>query len=745
MKIRTLACVAATLPCISAVHAQTATPVPAQTGTAGGSVVSMEAIKVEASADASAGGLAVPFAGGQVATGGRVGILGTQDNMSTPFSITSYTNELIQDKQARSVGDVLQNDSGVRVARGFGNFQESYFIRGFILSSDDVAYNGLYSLLPRQYIATELFERVEVLRGATAFLTGATPGGGGIGGVINLVPKRAPNEPLARVTTGVGSGGQFQLSTDIARRFGPDDSTGIRLNAAQRSGDTGIDDEHSRTSLVSLGIDWRSADTRLSGDIGWQENKLKRPRPNVTMGSTVTTVPDAPDASSNYAQPWSYSNERDVFGTLRAEHDFSDKLTGWAAYGFRRSDEANSLGNVTLTNGSTGAGNFYRFDNTREDSVNTGEVGLRAKLRTGPVGHEVVVSASFFDLKKKNAYIMDFDNTYPTNIYDPISYDKPAFSAGALRGNDIDNPALQGRTRMSSYALGDTMSFLDDKVLLTLGIRHQRMSTRSYSYDNGTGNGGNETGAYDKSRNSPAAGVVFKVAPSVSLYANYIEALVQGDTAPANANGKPVPNVGTVLSPYVSKQKEIGAKYEGDGLGAGLALFSTDKPRSAYNANNELTASGKDRHQGVELTVYGEPIQSVRVLGGLTWLDAEQRSTGKPSIDGNRVIGVPRFQANMGVEWDIPGVQGLAVDGRVVYTGSSYADDANTLKVPGWTRFDAGLRYMTDVDGHVVTLRARVENIANRNYWSSVGGYPGNGYLVLGGPRTFLLSASMDF
>jgi DNA-binding transcriptional LysR family regulator len=32
-----------------------------------------------------------------------------------------------------------------------------------------VAYNGLYSLLPRQYIATELFERVEVLRGASAF------------------------------------------------------------------------------------------------------------------------------------------------------------------------------------------------------------------------------------------------------------------------------------------------------------------------------------------------------------------------------------------------------------------------------------------------------------------------------------------------------------------------------------------------------------------------------------------------
>ncbi|KKN65572.1 hypothetical protein LCGC14_0480450 [marine sediment metagenome] len=146
----------------------------------------MEPITVEASADASAEGLSPVYPGGQVARGGRAGILGTRDNADTPFSITSYTSELIQDKQARSVGDVLQNDPSVRVARGFGNFQESYFIRGFVLSSDDTAFNGLYSLLPRQYIATELFERVEVLRGASNFLSGATPGGGGLGGAINL-------------------------------------------------------------------------------------------------------------------------------------------------------------------------------------------------------------------------------------------------------------------------------------------------------------------------------------------------------------------------------------------------------------------------------------------------------------------------------------------------------------------------------------------------------------------------------
>ena len=103
------------------------------------------------------------------------------------------------------MGAVLRSDPFVNVARGFGNFQEAYFIRGFVVTSDDTAYNGLYSLLPRQYIATELFERVELLRGPSAFLTGINPGGGGIGGAINLLPKRAPNEPLSRVTVGVGS------------------------------------------------------------------------------------------------------------------------------------------------------------------------------------------------------------------------------------------------------------------------------------------------------------------------------------------------------------------------------------------------------------------------------------------------------------------------------------------------------------------------------------------------------------
>jgi len=714
---------------LAAAQAQTASPAP----TTPDSSHSLATITVNASADASVQGLSPAFAGGQVARGGRAGILGTRDNMDTPFSITSYTNELIQDRQARSVGDVLQNDPTVRVARGFGNFQESYFIRGFILTSDDVAYNGLYGLLPRQYIATELFERVEVLRGASAFLNGATPNGAAIGGSVNLVPKRAPNEPLSRITVGAGSGGQTSVSADVARRFGPDQSTGLRLNLGHREGGSGVDNEEARLDVASVALDWRSRDLRLSGDIGHQKHGLRQTRTNVTL-SGVTAVPAVPDNRANFAQPWTFSDETDTFGTLRGEYDINDQLTAWAAYGGRRSDEANSLANLTVTNATTGAGNVSRFDNTREDRVSTGEVGLRGKLRTGSVGHEWVVSASSFELEKNNAYAWDFFNTLSTNLYTPTSYARPGFSGTALRGNNLASPALNGRIRLKSTAVGDTLSLLDNSLLVTLGLRHQQLQINNYAYNTGVED------SYNKSRTSPVAGVVYKAGKQVSVYANYVEGLSQGETAPGTAS-----NRGEMLAPFVSKQQEIGVKYDGGRIGGGIALFSTTKPRTLTNAANVFTAEGEDRHRGMELTAFGEVTRGLRLLGGATWLDARQLATGAAATDGQRVIGVPRMQGSMGVEWDVPAACGLALDSRVVHTGSSYANATGTLKVPGWTRLDVGARYLTEIQGRLVTLRARIDNVTDRNYWASVGGYPGSGYLVVGAPRTFSLSASVDF
>ncbi len=713
--------------------AQTA---PAPSATDAGRTLST----VTVNADASAEGLPKPFAGGQVARGARIGVLGNQDIMDTPFSFSSYTQEVIADQQSRSIGDVLLNDSAVRSSRGFGNFQQAYFIRGFPVYSDDITYNGLYGLVPRQYMATEFIERVEVFRGANTFLSGsgsggASPAGGGLGGLVNVVPKRAPNEPLNRLTVGAQTGGQGYVAADLARRFGEDQATGVRLNAARRDGGSGLDGEKQELSVLSIGLDWRSRNARLSADLGYQKNDLNATRPSVTPGFGIPIVA-APDASRNFAQPWTYSNSKDIFGTLRGEFDINESLTAWGAVGIRTGDESNSLAEPRLTD-TLGNTSSYRFDNTRKEKAKTAEVGLRAKFDTGGVGHTVVASASSFSLRERNAYAFSSFAGFASNLYQPTAVAPPA--ANFFTGGVLGNPLLLSSIDTTGLALGDTMSFMQDKLLLTLGVRRQTIDTKDH--DPNTGNVLAGT-SYKASHTLPLAGVVFKLTPQVSLFGNYTEGLIKGQTITPAA---PAPQVPVVFAPYVATQKEIGAKYDGGSVGASVAFFTTEKP-DAYLENNVPGVYGEQRNRGVELSVFGEPAKGLRVIGGVTLLDAKQTRTAGGTNNGNDVVGVPNYQFNIGADLDVPGVRGLAVDARVLRTGRQYADGANTQSIPAWTRTDIGARYLLDTGSNkLVTLRARVENLFDKNYWSSVGGYPGQSYLVLGAPRTLVVSASIDF
>jgi iron complex outermembrane receptor protein len=693
-------------------------------------VLELTETAINASADASRDGLPEPFTGEQVARGGRVGILGNRDYMDTPFNSTSYTSKLIKDQQARSVADILQNDPSVRIARGFGNFQELYVVRGLPLYSDDIAYNGLYGLLPRQYVASEFIERVEVFRGASAFLNGAAPGGTGIGGSINILPKRATSEPLTQLTVGTDSGGQNTVATDLARRFGPENRFGLRLNAAKRAGETGIEDEDQTLDMFGLGLDYQGDRLRLSADIGHQYHFIDDPRPSVTPNGGI---PSAPDADDNFAQPWTYSKEKQTFGTFRAEYDFAESVTGWLAAGVRDGEEENRLANPTAS--PSGATTASRYENYREDKVFTSELGLRVRAQTGPVSHEIVTSAAVYDSKEKGAFT--FFSSVPGNLYDP--FDAPIPTTVTFPGGDLSNPNVTARIHTQSLAIADTLGFLDDRLLITLGARRQGIETKSYAAATG-----DRTDHYNTYETTPIAGVVYKLTDELSLYANYIEGLTKGDAAPGEASGLPVLNSGTSLAPYVAKQTEIGVKYDGGTMGGSIAVFNTERPFGIVE-NQVFREGGEQRNRGIEFSVFGEPTFGVRVLGGLTLLDAEQTKTTNGTNDGNDAIGVPRVQANVGGEWDIPGMEGLTLTGLVVHTGKQYADEANDLKLPSWTRLDLGARYRIRLDERDVTLRARLDNATGRDYWASAGGYPGQNYLVLGSPRTLSLSATVDF
>jgi iron complex outermembrane receptor protein len=696
----------------------------------------MPTVVVRASADASAQGLPAAYAGGQVARGGRLGLLGNVDIMDTPFNATNYTQAIIQDQQARSVADVVQNDPSVRVARGFGNYQELYVIRGFAVNSDDLAYNGLYGLLPRQFVASELLERVEVFRGANSFINGAAPGGGGIGGAINLLPKRAANTPLTQVTVGVESGGQAYVATDISRRFGEGDRFGVRVNAVRRDGDTAIDRESRKLGVLAIGMDYRGDGYRLSADVGYQDHKLNNPRPSVTLGAGVPMIA-VPSSDSNFAQPWTVSNERDTFGTVRGEVDLAKDVVAWAAFGARKGDEFNALGSPTVSN-AAGDASIYRFDNVRHDNVRTGEIGVRGMFRTGSIGHTLSATASGFSSDSKNAYAISNFAGVPTNIYRPV--DQPSPDTSFFPNGNMNDPLVTSKSNLSSYAVADTLAMLDDTVLLTVGVRHQRIRSGNYNYNTGA-----QESRYDESANTPVAGLVYKPMQGVSLYANYIEALQAGPVASGTgSNGAPLENVGEAFAPYKSKQKEIGIKYDSGKFGMSAALFTTAQP-SAYVVGNRFDVFGEQRNRGLELSVFGTPMRGMRVLGGLTLIDTEQVTTAGGVNQGKDVIGVPKTQLNLGGEWDVPNVEGLSLNARALYTAKQFADGANTQQLPSWTRVDLGASYAMRIMDRAVTLRARVDNVADRSYWASAGGYPGSGYLVVGAPRTFVVSGTVDF
>lgn len=681
------------------------------------------------------------YAGGQVARGGRVGLFGNLDLMDTPFNSTNYTAEFMRNLQARSVADVVQSDPGVRVARGFGNFQELYVVRGFPVYSDDMSYNGLYGLLPRQYVAAEFLERVEVFRGANSFLNGAAPTGSGIGGNFNLVPKRAPDNPLNRLTVGFENQGAGYMAADFARRFGANDGFGIRANAARRDGETSVDNQDRQLSMFSLGVDYRGERGRFSADLGYQDHNIDAPRPSVTpVGSSV---PRAPDASSNFAQNWTFSGEKDFFGVARGEFDVTENTDIWAAAGLRDSEEHNILANPNAD--AAGAISSYRFENYREDLIATGEIGLRTQFDIGSVGHRVSIQASTYKSDSKNAYGFSWPPVDTGSLYDSEQVPMPT---GLITGGVMFSPKTTSKIETSSVALADTLAFMDERVLVTLGARYQVVEQHSYDYNTGAENCQSFVDrpticGYDASTVTPVAGLVVKPSDEISLYANYIEGLIPGEIVPATVNGVPVVNAGDIFDPFASEQIEVGAKYDGGTLGGTLSIFRVNKPRTVLGDDRVVRESGEQRNQGVELSMYGQLVPTLRVLGGATFLKAENTKTQGGIDQGKTVIGVPETQANIGVEWDL--LTSLSVDGRVVYTSSQMANASNTLEIPGWTRLDLGARYSLAWADKTMTVRARIDNVTDRNYWASVGGSFDANYMVLGGPRTFVLSASLDF
>lgn len=677
-------------------------------------------VKGQATTD---GDLPKPYAGGQVASGGRLGLLGNKSVMDTPFSVTDYTSQRMEDLQAPTTAEVLTRDPSVRFTGQTNGVTDSFFIRGFPISEgnvSDLAFDGVYGVAPNYHQFPEYLERVEILKGPGALLYGMSPNSA-VGGVVNLVPKRPLANDLTRVTTDYTSDGQGGAAVDLSRRFGSDRQFGIRFNGLHRQGDTSVDNQSSRADVGALSLDYQGEKIRASLDLIEQYQWIDAPTRPFLIAKGVQ-VPSAPDGTSNVTQSWGWWKSFDQAALLKAEYDISPNLTVFADAGgdrtivARLSDQTPTILNAAGDTSSTPQNARFAINRSSADT------GLRAHADTGPVSHAITLQANVYQDRVAQANISG--TAMLSNIYSPVA--SPAQA--------IPQPGVPkvSSSRLWGVSVADTMGILNDRVQLTLGLREQQVHSDNFNAKTGV-----NTSSYDKGAVTPLAGIVVKPWQNVSLYANYIEGLSKGDIAPDIAS-----NGGQVFAPYKTKQEEVGIKVDMKGVLATLAAFRITKPSGQLSSSNFFSVDSEQRNQGLELSLAGEVLKGVRLLGGVTLLDATLTKTPTSAVLGNRPVGVPDWMANVGSEWDLPWVTGLTLTGGVNFTGREYVDQANTQPVSSWTTVDLGARYATKIYGKSTTVRAGLLNAFNRHYWAGVASF---GTFSVGAPRTVFVSASVDF
>ncbi len=197
----------------------------------------------------------------------------------------------------------------------------------------------------------EIAERVELLKGSSAFLNGVPPGGTGVGGSVNIEPKHATDAPLNRVSVDYNAKSQMGGALDIGRRYGDNNQFGVRVNMVHREGDTAIDNEKKRLTMGTVGLDYRGDRFRTSFDFGVTRQTIHGGRPVVYLG-TATEIPDVPKATRNYGQKWAYTDMTNEFGLLKAEYDLNDNWTVYAAGGANHDHEDGIYSSPTLKNNS---------------------------------------------------------------------------------------------------------------------------------------------------------------------------------------------------------------------------------------------------------------------------------------------------------------------------------------------------------------------------------------------------------
>jgi len=668
------------------------------------------------------------------------GSFGSATLHDTPAAITVITRAQIDDRQPRSLSELVRGDAAINDNYAPAGYYQDISIRGFPLDlATGFRFNGMI-MSAEQLQALEGKERVEVLKGLGGLEAGVVEPGG----LINYVSKR-PAE-VHTLTLGTDSHGSVYQALDLGTWFTP--MFGVRVNAANEKIHGVVEHTDARRSFVSIGADWKISDqATLLLDTDYQTSGGRSVSGYQLLGGNA--IPPHPHRTRLLGyQPWQRPVGIHSSNTsLRFNYRFSDTWNAQVSAGHSHTviddNVAFAYGCFYAASCASGATPGYFFapngdydvydfrspDDTRQNDEVRGVV--TGSFATGALDHEVNLGATAFRRTvDQRPYVYDYVGT--ANIDDPVV---PVFDPSP------NQPGASVR-RLTSW---QRTLFAIDRVHLgeqwqvLAGARLVRLDERAYD------SAGALERATRQTKTLPQAAVLWQPTAPLTTYVSYGEGLSLGREAPYwTSNG------GTTLAPLHSRQAEAGIKYAvNDALDLQAALY---RIRQSYQfARPDGTAEGftfvqqgQEVHTGIEMNLAGRVTDRLRITASANIIRARAENTGAPTYEDHQVVNVPRWRTAVYADYSLPFVPGLAVLGGWRYASSNVATPDGSTRVPAYHVVDVGLRYVTAVGGHAMTWRLNVDNVFNRFYWRDTGTSGGDAYLFPGLPRLARLSVTYE-
>jgi iron complex outermembrane receptor protein len=646
-----------------------------------------------------------------------------QPLLQTPASVSVFTREQLQDLNIRNTTDAARFDASLGDAYNAVGYAEQFSIRGFKLNNANSYRKDGHAISGDASIPLENKESIEVLRG----LAGLQMGVAAPGGIVNYVTKRPTESSLRSALFEVSERGSVLGTLDLGGRF-EDRRFGYRINAAGERMRSIIKGADGHRSFVSGAFDFRiSPQALLQVDADYQKKSQKTAPGFQLAGGTSLPVVDA--ATFLNDQPWAKPVETETsnFG-LNFQYELSPE---WKAtlsanqHRFKRDDYTAfpyGCSSESLWPGYCANGDYDVYDYRslgEEKKPLSARAQLQGKFTTGGMRHELTAGLSFFSNKERwGDYVYDLAGV--SNIFHPVAVPMTTGVVGEVS---------ERRTNHERSAYVHDIMGLTNELALHAGVRYASLRR-------------NEAGVAPVRENFwlPNVSLVYSPSAKLSYYANYAQGLQYGSVAPIGTT-----NDAHALAPGKSKQVEVGAKAEINGVSLSSALYQIDQGLEFTDpASNTFVRSGQERHRGLEFSAQGKVTRELLLGASLAAIHTEQEGSGLPDFDGKRVTNVPNFKSTVWADYAVTDVPGLKLTANWQFSGKKAFDLQNKVMVPSYHVVNLGGSYATRVSGSTVILRAQVKNAFDKFYWRDVTPELG-GYLFPGSPRSFQLSAQVDF